>query len=193
MGSWEDDGGPTGPDAADQLVDRPPRAVIACHEAGHAAVGHHAGLTFSAIYVGDASGQVVFDDQWDRETVVRDADLLDRYGLMLLAGGHAEQRGFGSVRGAGRDGEALTGMLRDARAYGTHPRPDLWRRSEQQVAEHWAGVAALADELELQGEPVADLASVVAEHPYLGEDVTATSGARARQILDDGKDTPRPT
>jgi hypothetical protein len=106
---------------------------------------------------------------------------------MLLAGGHAEQRGFGSVRGAANDDEALTSLLRDARAQGTRPRPGLWRRSEQQVAEHWAGVEALADEIEHRGEPVADVAPVLADHPDLGNAVTATSGARARQILDDGK------
>jgi len=35
-------------------------------EAGHAAVGHSQGLTFGVIYVGDASGQIVFAEQWDR-------------------------------------------------------------------------------------------------------------------------------
>jgi hypothetical protein len=181
---WEDDGGPLGLASPGSSDDPPARDLIAYHEAGHAAVGHHQGLALAVIYVGDASGQVIFDRQWGGEAVVRDADLLDRYGLMLLAGGLAEQRGFGGVRGAQQDAETLERMLREARRWGTLPRPGLWPRAEQQVAEHWAGVEALADELEHRGEPVADLAGVLAEHPHLGETVTGTSGARAKEILD---------
>jgi hypothetical protein len=163
------------------------RDLIAYHEAGHAAIGHSQGLTFGVIYVGDASGQVIFDDQWEREAVVRDADLLDRYGLMLLAGGHAEQRLCGGVRGAQRDGETLERMLREARSWGTLPRAGLWRRAEEQVAEHWPGIEALADELSHWSAPVPNDAEVLVQLPYLGSTVAETGGARARAILDDAE------
>ena len=138
------------------------RDLIAYHEAGHAAIGHGQGLTFGVIYVGDASGQVIFDAQWEREAVVRDADLLDRYGLMLLAGRHAEQRHSGEVLGAQQDDETLERMLREARAWGPLPRAALWQRAEQQVAEHWPGIEALADELSHWSGPVSDDADVLA-------------------------------
>jgi hypothetical protein len=160
------------------------RDLIAYHEAGHAAIGHSQGLTFGVIYVGDASGQVIFDDQWEREAVVRDADLLDRYGLMLLAGGHAEQRHAGGVFGAEGDGETLESMLREARSWGTLPRAGLWERAAQQVGQHWPEIEALADELSHWSGPVADDADVLARYPYLGSTVAETGGARARTILD---------
>ncbi|TAK24402.1 MAG: hypothetical protein EPO26_06145 [Chloroflexota bacterium] len=160
------------------------RGLIAFHEAGHAAVGHSLGLTFGVIYVGDASGQIIFDEQWDREMVVHDADLLDRYGLMLLAGGHAEQRYVGGVFGAQRDGEILERMLAEARRRGTMPIANLWQRAERQVAERWTAIEALADELENRGAPISNLAEVLTQYPYLGRIVAGTSGARARAILD---------
>jgi hypothetical protein len=163
------------------------RDLIAYHEAGHAAIGHSQGLTFGVIYIGDASGQVIFDDQWEREAVVQDADLLDRYGLMLLAGRHAEQRHSGAVVGALRDDETLERMLREARTWGTLPRAGLWRRAEEQVAAHWSGIEALADELSHWSAPVANDAEVLAELPYMGTTVAETGGARARAILDDAE------
>jgi hypothetical protein len=123
------------------------RPLIAHHEAAHAVVGLHQGLTFSAIYVGDAGGQVLFDPQWPAEEVVRDPALLDRYGLMLLAAAFAEQRWAGRVVGVEHDIEVLERMLDEARIRGTVPRPDLWRRTETQVAEQWTAIAGLADEL----------------------------------------------
>src|SRR5687767_12599288 len=107
------------------------RDQIAYHEAGHAAVGHSQGLTFGVIYIGDASGQVIFDDQWKREAVIRDAALLDRYGLMLLAGGYAEQRHSGVVVGAQLDVETLERMLGEASQRGTVSTADLCRRAER--------------------------------------------------------------
>jgi hypothetical protein len=163
------------------------RDLIAYHEAGHAAIGHSQGLTFGVIYVGDASGQVIFDDQWEREAVVRDPGLLDRYGLMLLAGQHAEQRHSGGVLGAQQDDDTLERMLREARTWGTVPRADLWRRAEQQVAEHWSGIEALADELSHWSAQVPNDAHVLAQLPYLGTTVAETGGARARAILDDAE------
>jgi hypothetical protein len=182
---WEDDGGPPAHGDWSRNDWRPARGLIAHHEAGHAAVGHGQGLTFNVIYVGDASGQVIFDEQWEREAVVRDAELLDRYGLMLLAGGHAEQRFAGGVLGAQMDAETLERMLREARTRGTLPRPGLWERAEREVAEHWAEIAALADELEHRSTPVADAVDVLARYPYLGRAVAETSGSRAREILGD--------
>jgi hypothetical protein len=180
---WEDDGGTPGRAAWGSPTARPARTLIAHHEAGHAAVGHAQGLTFGVVYVGDASGQVIFDDQWEREIVVRDAALLDRYGLMLLAGGHAEQRFAGGVVGAQLDAETLERMLREARARGTLPRPGMWERAERQVAECWPAIQALADELERRSSPVASPAEVLARYPYLGGAVTETTGIRAREIL----------
>jgi hypothetical protein len=72
------------------------RRVIAYHEAGHAVVGHRAGLTFGTIHLGDVGGQVLFDAQWGAERVVRDPDPLDRHGLMLLASAYVEQRCVGA-------------------------------------------------------------------------------------------------
>jgi hypothetical protein len=164
-------------------VNGPDRDLIAYHEAAHAAIGHHQGLTFDVIYVGDASGQIIFDEQWEREAVVRDAALVDRYGLMLLAGGHAEQRHFGGVRGARQDDEILARMQWEARQRGTVLASQLWRRAEQQVAEQWAAIEALADELAHWSAPIADAEAVLAQYPYLGTIVAATSGIRARAVL----------
>src|SRR5687768_9312056 len=152
------------------------RDLIAYHEAGHAAIGHSQGLTFAVIYVGDVSGQVIFDEQWEREAVVREAELLDRYGLMLLAGGHAEQRYAGGVLGAQQDAETLERMLREARTRGTRPKPGLWERAERAVAEDWPAIAALADELAHRSSPVADAAVVRAQYPHLGRSVAETVG-----------------
>lgn len=162
----------------------PARDLIAYHEAGHAVVGHHQGLIFGIIYVGDVSGQVIFDEQWTRDAIMRDADLLDRYGLMLLAGGHAEQRHSGGVIGARQDDETLERMQREARHHGTLLTAALWQRAEEQVAEHWPAIEALADELAHWSAPVADSIEVLAKYPYLGSAVAATSGARARTIID---------
>jgi hypothetical protein len=171
-------------------VTPPPRAQIAYHEAGHAAVGHSQGLTFGAIYLGDASGQVLFDEQWAPEAVVRDPALLDRYGLMLLAGGYAEQRHAGRVLGAREDVAILRRMVREARRRGTEPRSDLWGRAEQQVGAHWPAIEALADELVRRSDPVADPAAVLAAYPHLGRAVDRTTGPRARRILDRFGDRP---
>jgi hypothetical protein len=163
---------------------RPPRALVAYHEAGHAAIGHGQGLRFSVIYLGDASGQVLFDEQWDPEEVVRDAALLDRYGLMLLAGAYAEQRYADRVLGAQEDVATLRRMTREARQRGTEPRSDLWRRAEQQVDEHWPAIEALADELVRRSRPAGDPAEVLAAYPHLGRTVDQTTGRRARWILE---------
>jgi hypothetical protein len=181
--SWADDRGPAGPSLPGSSNGRPARALIAYHEAGHAAVGHCQGLTFSVIYLGDASGQVVFDEQWDREAVVRDATLLDRYGLMLLAGGHAEQRHAGGVFGARHDAETLERMLWEARQRGTVPTADLWRRAERLVAAQWPAIASLAEELLGRSVPVADPADLLLHYPSLGHTVAETSGVRARSVL----------
>ncbi len=173
------DAGPTA-----ESPDRPPRALVAYHEAGHAAVGHVQGLTFSVIYLGDAGGQVLFDEQWGPEDVVRAAALLDRYGLMVLAAAHAEHRYAGRAVGAQEDVDTLRRMVREARRRGTEPRSDLWRRAEEQVAGHWPAIEALADELVRRSAPVADPAAVLATYPHLGRTVAGTTGPRARQILD---------
>jgi hypothetical protein len=164
-------------------VGRGRRALIACHEAAHAVVGHRQGLTFSAIYVGDAGGQVLFDSQWPPEKVVRDPALLDRYGLMLLAAAYAEHRWAGRVVGVEEDIEILERMLDEARLRGTVPRPDLWRRAEREVAELWSAIAALADELAHRASRPANPAEVIAAYPHLGARIRETSGPRAREVV----------
>jgi hypothetical protein len=159
------------------------RALIAHHEAAHAVVGLGQGLTFSAIYVGDAGGQVLFDPQWPAEEVVRDPALLDRYGLMLLAAAYAEHRWTGRVVGVEDDIEVLATMLDEARIRGTVPRPDLWRRAERQVAERWAAIAALADELAHHAERPANQAEIAAAYPHLGARIRGTSWVRAREVV----------
>ena len=159
------------------------RRLIAYHEAGHAVVGHCNGLTFSAIYLGDAGGQVVFDAQWDPEEVVRDPALLDRYGLMLLAAAFVEQRYAGRVVGVEHDVGVLERMLDEARLRGTAPRPDLWRRTETQVAELWRAIEALADELAHGAAEPANLTEVLADYPHLGGNVCETTGVRARVLI----------
>jgi hypothetical protein len=136
------------------------------------------------IYLGDAGGQVLFDEQWDPEEVVRDAALLDRYGLMLLAGGYAERRYADRVLGAQEDAATLRRMTRAARRRGTQPRSGLWGRAAQQVGEHWAAIEALAQELVRRSRPAADPATVLAAYPHLGRAVEQTTGPRARRILD---------
>jgi hypothetical protein len=170
---------PTGADPGPPSRDR-----IAYHEAGHAAVGHRLGLTCEVIHVGDASGQVIFEEQWAPESVVRDAGLLDRYALMLLAGGHAERRYSGRVHGAQQDVETLERMLWEARRRGTVPNADPGRRSGQLVVERWAAIETLADELLHRGEPVGDPTEVVARYPHLGRAVTESRGERVRAVLD---------
>jgi hypothetical protein len=165
------------------MPDRDRRALIAVHEAAHAVVGHRQGLTFGVIYVGDAGGQVVFDPQWDPEEVVRDPSLLDRYGLMLLAAAFAEQRHAGRVVGVEQDIEILERMLDEGRIRGTAPRPDLWRRTEAQVADHWPAIVALADELIHRAERPADVREVLAAYPHLGSTVRETTGLRARRVV----------
>lgn len=162
----------------------PPRALIAHHEAGHAAIGHQQHLTFSVIYIGEAGGQVIFDEQWEREDIVRDPALLDRYGLMLLAAGFAEQRYAGGVVGAGDDVAILGRMQVEARSRGVQPlAPDLWGRTDRQLDEVWPSIEALADELLQRSAPVANSSEILALYPHLGSDIRATSGERARQIL----------
>ena len=173
-----------GADPTPRCPDRRRRFLVAYHEAGHAAVGHAQGLTFSVIYLGDAGGQVLFDLQWDPEEVVREPSLLDRYGLMLLAAAHAERRRAGRVLGALWDVETLRRMLGEARRRGTEPRSGLWARAGAQVAASWPAIEALADELVRRGAPVGDTAAVLAAYPHLGHTVTETSGPRARRILD---------
>jgi hypothetical protein len=164
-------------------VTPPTRAQIAYHEAGHAVVGLAQGLTFGVIYLGDASGQVIFDEQWHAEEVVRDPAVLDRYALMLLAGGYAEQRYANRVLGAQDDVGVLRRMTRAARRRGTAPRSDPWGRAAQQVDAHWPAIEALADELVRRSRPVDDPASVLAAYPHLGRTVDQTTGPRARRIL----------
>ena len=165
------------------MLDGDRRELIAFHEAAHAVVGHRQGLTFSVIYVGDAGGQVIFDEQWSPEQVVRDPSILDRYGLMLLAAAYAEQRFAGRVVGVEQDIEILERMLDEARLRGTAPRPDLWRRTETQVADHWSAIAALADELVHRAVRPVDLPEVLAAYPHLGSIARETTGTRARTIV----------
>jgi hypothetical protein len=159
------------------------RDAIAYHEAGHAVVGHAQGLRFSRIYLGDASGRVVFDDQWSEDTVLGDAELLDRYALMLLAATSAEFRHTGTVVGATGDMAALTWLLRRARDRGTVPRHDRWRRADAEAARHWPAIATVADELAHRSTPAANLATLLARHPDLGTTVDEVTGARVRQLL----------
>jgi len=161
----------------------PRRDAIAYHEAGHAVVGHAQGLRFSRIYVGDASGRVVFDDQWSEDAVLGDAELLDRYALMLLAATSAEFRHTGTVVGATGDIVALTWLLRRAKDRGTVPRRDRWRRADAEAARHWPAIAAVADELAYRSTPAANLATLLARHPDLGTTVDEVTGARVRQLL----------
>ena len=135
----------------------PRRDAIAYHEAGHAVVGHAQGLRFSRIYIGDTSGQVVFDQQWSEDAVLGDADVLDRYAMMLLAGTVAEWRRTGAVAGATGDVAALAWLLRGARERGTVPRLDRWRRADAETARLWPAIAAVADELAHRSRPVANL------------------------------------
>jgi hypothetical protein len=159
------------------------RDLIAYHEAGHAVVGHHQGLTFGVIYIGDVGGEVLFDAQWSADEVLGNADLLDRYDLMLLASAYVEQRCLGTVVGADSDIDTLERMIEVAEERGVEPRADLWRRAEQQVAEHWGEIDALAGELIHRSTPVADLADVLGSYPDLGSSVDELTGARARDVL----------
>jgi hypothetical protein len=169
----------------------PQRDIVAHHEAGHAVVGRAHGLRFSRVYLGDASGQVVFDEQWDEATVLGDPGLLDRYALMLLAGAAAEWRHAGVVLGATGDIAALCWLLARARARGTAPRADRWRRAAAQVAGQWPAIAALADELAHRSAPVNDLPAVLARFPHLGTTVDELTWADARrQPPDDRKIIP---
>ena|SRR5579884_1586241 len=159
------------------------RELIAYHEAGHAVVGHHQGLTFGVVYVGDVGGQVLFDAQWKAEDVLHDPDLLDRYGLMLLAPVYVEQRRRSGVLGAGSDVATLARMIGVAERTGVEPRADVWERAERQVAERWDDIEALADELIHRSSPVEDLAAVLASYPELGRSVDELMGARALEVL----------
>jgi hypothetical protein len=159
------------------------REAIAYHEAGHAVVGHSQGLRFSRIYLGNVSGQVVFDDQWNEDAVLADADLLDCYALMLLAATAAELRHSGTVVGATGDIAALNWLLCRARERGTVPRPDRWRRADAEAARHWPAIEAVADELIHRSTPVADLSTLLAQHPDLGSTVDEVSDARVQDLL----------
>jgi hypothetical protein len=88
------------------------------------------------------------------------------------------------VVGVEEDIEILERMLDEARIRGTVPRPGLWQRAERQVAEQWAAIAALADELAHRARRPARLAEVTRAFPHLGARVRETSGARAREIVD---------
>jgi hypothetical protein len=162
----------------------PRRDAIAYHEAGHAVVGHAQGLRFSRIYIGDAGGRVVFDHQWSEDTVLGDAELLDRYALMLLAATSAEFRHTGTVVGASGDIVALTWLLRRARERGAVPRSDRWRRADAEAVRHWPAITAVADELAYRSTPVADPATLLAQHPDLGAPVGEVTGARAQQLFE---------
>jgi hypothetical protein len=165
-------------------VSAPWRDAIAYHEAGHAVVGHAQGLRFSRVYVGDAGGRVVFDDQWSEEAVLGDAGLLDRYALMLLAATSAEVRHSGTVVGATGDIVALAWLLRRARERGTSPRPDRWRRADAEVGRHWPAIEAVADELTHRGTPAEDLSTLLRQDPHLGTTVSEVRGARLRELLE---------
>jgi hypothetical protein len=160
------------------------RDAIAYHEAGHAVVGHVQGLRVGRIYIGDASGHVVFDDQWSEDAVLGDPDVLDRYALMLLAGTSAEWRRAGMVVGATGDLAALTWLLRRAAERGTVPRPDRWRRADAEAARRWPAIEAVADELAHRGRPAANLPGLLARYPELGTAVDEVTGARVRELLD---------
>jgi hypothetical protein len=159
------------------------RDAIAYHEAGHAVVGQAQGLRLGRILVGDASGQVVFDEQWSEDAVLRDAGLLDRYALMLLAATAAEWRHTGTVVGATSDLAALAGLLSRARDRGTVPRPDRWRRADAEATRQWAAIEAVADELAHRSTPAANLPALLAQHPDLGTAVDQVTGARVRELL----------
>ena len=146
-------------------------------------VGHTQGLRFSRIYVGDVGGRVDFDDQWSEDAVLGDAELLDRYALMLLAATSAEFRHTGTVVGATGDVAALAWLLRRARDRGTVPRRDRWRRADAETVRHWPTIAAVADELAYRSRPTANLATLLARHPDLGTTVDEVTGARVRQLL----------
>jgi hypothetical protein len=161
----------------------PRRDAIAYHEAGHAVIGHAQGLRFSRIYLGDAGGRVVFDDQWSEDAVLADPALLDRYALMLLAATSAELRHTGTVVGATGDIATLAWLLERARDRGTVPRDGRWRRADAEAAQHWPAIAAVADELAHRSRPAADPAAVLARYPDLGTTVDEVSGARVRQLL----------
>src|SRR5207244_1000445 len=109
--------------------------------------------------------------------VIGDPDLLDRYGLMLLAGAAAEWRHAGMVRGAIGDVAALCWLLAGARRCGTVPRPDRWRRAEAEVARHWRAIEAVAGELEHRSRPVTGATADLAQHLHLGSVVAEVTGA----------------
>ena len=159
------------------------RDTIAYHEAGHAVVGHAQGLSFSRIYLGDASGQVIFDDQWSEDAVLGDPDLLDRYAMMLLAATAAEWRQNGAVVGATGDLAALSWLLGRARERGTVPRPDRWRRAEAETARSWAAIELVAEELARRSTPVAEVADLLNRYPHLGTSVDELTGAQVRELL----------
>src|SRR5688500_9794352 len=152
------------------------RGLIAHHEAGHLVVGHHHGLPFGVIYLGDLGGQVLFDAQWDAAVVVRDPALLDRYGLLLVASACVEHRCVGKLVGAEWDVATMRRMMRAAEQRGVVPRPDLWRRAQREVHDRWAEIFALATELDRGSRPVADLAGVLAAYPELGSRVDELTG-----------------
>ncbi len=157
------------------------RDIVAYHEAGHAVVGHFQGLQLGQIYIGDVSGQVIFDDQWSEDAVLRDPDILDRYALMLLAGAGAEWRQTGTARGATGDIAALSWLLSRARERGTAPRADRWRRAVTEVGRHWRAIQALADELKHRSASVEDPTTILAHYPHLGtvvKELTAVQSAR---------------
>jgi hypothetical protein len=133
---------------------------------------------------------VLFDAQWDPEAVVRDAGLLDRYGLMLLASAYVERRCVGELVGAEWDIATTQRMIGAAEQRGVEPRPDLWRRAEREVAERWADIGALATELVHRSTPVGDLAAVLAAYPDLGSAVDEVTGARALDVI--GRPRARP-
>lgn len=168
----------------------PRRDVIAYHEAGHAVVGHVMGLRFSRIYVGSASGQIIFDEEWSEDAVLEDPALLDCYALMLLAATAAEWRHTGTVLGATGDIAALSWLIRSAKARGTLPMADRWRRANAEAARHWPAIEALADELAHRGTPVADQSALLLSHPHLGTPVEEVTGVRVRELLRPRPGTP---
>jgi hypothetical protein len=159
------------------------RGLIAHHEAGHAVVGHHQGLTFGVIYLGDLGGQVLFDAQWDAEVVVRDPDLLDRYAMMLVASAHVERRCVGKLVGAEWDVATMRRMVGAAEQRGVTPRPELWRRAQREVHDRWPEICALATEIDRESRPSADLAGVLVAYPELGSRVDELSGAHALDVI----------
>jgi hypothetical protein len=168
------------------------RDIIAYHEAGHAIVGLCQGLRFSRIYIGDASGQVVFDTQWGEDEVLQDRDTLDRYALMLLAGAAAEWRHSDTVQGATGDIAALCWLVSRARERGTAPRPDRWRRTTAEVAHHWGVIEALADELDHHSTPVADPRMILLQYPHLGTIVKELTGEQSERCWPKASRRPHP-